>query len=537
MAQAASRTLQSLHSFHENIQDEISCPICYEDFEEPKCLPKCAHNICRECLLGIIEKAQLERFECPICRAIVAVPKDGIDGFPTNSLLVRLVENAPGRKEKQAIKQAMTDYLNTKAFAEKSIKELRVQVGVESSKKAITLRSEIAKHADEMVAKIRSEERSLCVEVEMFLDGYSMKAMSILENAEMNLNHTFDEGANFVKQANMALQGKAEDLIDAKDCIVGQFKELSKDLDMSHIDGVMNYKIEYIKGQVEGQFLGKVSASGLKLLEGPKTQTDISIGDISYGKKWDCFSIPGKPTSFSVSPKSGDIAILCADDREVYRYDMSGKLCRHYDFNQGILTDVAFSVDDCILVTDTANNRVLFIRADGSSHMNIFIFDTNIRFISVDSRGRLILTSCPKDGKGRACILVFSPSKIFSFMFGEETLTNPSNRALFHNGSFLVVDDDGKGIKVFDDEGQFMRTLNLGFIVSSIAIDLKVPESFIAVSENDRISKVTTRSWAVLKTISTVTEPIKLLHINRKGRFVSIIEKNGQHFCLCKDSI
>ena len=30
----------------EFVGNEIDCPVCLEVFDEPKCLPNCAHNVC-----------------------------------------------------------------------------------------------------------------------------------------------------------------------------------------------------------------------------------------------------------------------------------------------------------------------------------------------------------------------------------------------------------------------------------------------------------------------------------------------------------
>lgn len=48
-------------------ENELNCPICYEDFEEPKCLPNCAHNICQNCLERMAKRKR-KVIECPVCR-------------------------------------------------------------------------------------------------------------------------------------------------------------------------------------------------------------------------------------------------------------------------------------------------------------------------------------------------------------------------------------------------------------------------------------------------------------------------------------
>ena len=74
------------------VELEISCPICLEDFEEPKCLPNCAHNVCQHCLEGMLRK-KTDFVECPVCRIESAIPQGGIAAFPKNHLIVRLIDH------------------------------------------------------------------------------------------------------------------------------------------------------------------------------------------------------------------------------------------------------------------------------------------------------------------------------------------------------------------------------------------------------------------------------------------------------------
>nr|KAG5712422.1 hypothetical protein BaRGS_011396 [Batillaria attramentaria] len=77
----------------------MECPVCHEEFSQPKILP-CAHLLCRDCLVTWL-KSEGEA-ECPLCRcAIVAASERGnksceevADGLPTDLAMAALVDNA-----------------------------------------------------------------------------------------------------------------------------------------------------------------------------------------------------------------------------------------------------------------------------------------------------------------------------------------------------------------------------------------------------------------------------------------------------------
>ena len=68
--------------------------------------PNCAHNVCQQSLQGM-EKKRNNVLECPVCRVESVIPKGGVAAFPKNHLLVRLIEQSPGRKEKRYLKEAV----------------------------------------------------------------------------------------------------------------------------------------------------------------------------------------------------------------------------------------------------------------------------------------------------------------------------------------------------------------------------------------------------------------------------------------------
>ena len=70
------------------VTDNLSCPVCYQLFKNPKYLP-CHHSYCEQCL----EKMKVQsKIVCPECRKEATVPSGGVKGLDSNFLVNRLVD-------------------------------------------------------------------------------------------------------------------------------------------------------------------------------------------------------------------------------------------------------------------------------------------------------------------------------------------------------------------------------------------------------------------------------------------------------------
>ena len=76
----------------DNLNEDLSCKICYEVYKKPKQLP-CLHSFCVACLNRLAETRALNgKIQCPLCQMRVDVPESGtFENFPSsfyiNSLL------------------------------------------------------------------------------------------------------------------------------------------------------------------------------------------------------------------------------------------------------------------------------------------------------------------------------------------------------------------------------------------------------------------------------------------------------------------
>ena len=76
----------------EELEEEITCPVCQEHFRDPKILP-CLHYYCKECVRQLALRAGTNRpFSCPECRRGTVLPQNDPDQLPTAFFVNRMKE-------------------------------------------------------------------------------------------------------------------------------------------------------------------------------------------------------------------------------------------------------------------------------------------------------------------------------------------------------------------------------------------------------------------------------------------------------------
>ena len=76
----------------EELEEEITCPVCQEHFRDPKVLP-CLHYYCKECVRQLAHRAGTNRpFVCPECRKGTVLPRNDPNQLPTAFFVNRMKE-------------------------------------------------------------------------------------------------------------------------------------------------------------------------------------------------------------------------------------------------------------------------------------------------------------------------------------------------------------------------------------------------------------------------------------------------------------
>ena len=75
-----------------SLQDEVTCPLCLDVFEDPKIL-SCYHVYCKApCLEGLAFRSGYRSILCPECRKITPVPGNDVANLPPAFQINRLKE-------------------------------------------------------------------------------------------------------------------------------------------------------------------------------------------------------------------------------------------------------------------------------------------------------------------------------------------------------------------------------------------------------------------------------------------------------------
>ena len=88
-----------------DLEDEITCAICHEHYQEPKVL-YCCHYYCKQCIHRLALRTGLDKpFSCPECRKDTTLPQGGVDNLQAAFFVNRLkqvhskLERATGEVE------------------------------------------------------------------------------------------------------------------------------------------------------------------------------------------------------------------------------------------------------------------------------------------------------------------------------------------------------------------------------------------------------------------------------------------------------
>lgn len=533
MAAVAQSEHQELQKIVSVMDDETTCPVCLEEFEEPKCLPSCAHNVCERCLENMVRKNSIT-ISCPQCREESFLPPEGVSAFPTNHLLLRLMENTPARKEKKAISEALNFCKDRVKAVEKALKQME-ENHKKASEQSKLMTCEINNMADHLIQIINDHRKTLLSQVDSFMtENYDSDS---LEREREGINFLIQKARNCMQRASEILrQGEVGKILESGDVLVEQLKEISLTADTKTLE------TRKLCSQVEMNFshcnlselqdrcvelLGNLALTATKYIH-----SEASVGLIDYsrcGEVTQTIQTGYLAFAIAVSNVSGDIAVLDEEERRVYVYSSQADCLTSFHIKYFDLWDITFSKDDEIIVLNRECNRLFHYDREGT-FIKKYVKAPNDRVkftrISTDASGRLLVSSSPRDccdepeDEVQSCILVYSSDRKFQFSFGEDKLACPQD-VVYHEGKFFVTDGDLECVKVFDSSGKFLFDFGNGDLLDPVGIAVDAINNVILVCDCSNNSIVAFKpDGELISKIETDEEP---LHVALSASGTSLV--------------
>ena len=88
------------------LRREITCPICQENYTDPKLLP-CNHYFCKECILQLVRWAGAGKsISCPKCRKEILLPKESLEKLETAFFINSIQESIASLERAQCAAKA-----------------------------------------------------------------------------------------------------------------------------------------------------------------------------------------------------------------------------------------------------------------------------------------------------------------------------------------------------------------------------------------------------------------------------------------------
>ena len=452
------------------VESEISCPVCLEEFEEPKCLPNCAHNVCQHCLGGM-EKKRNEAIECPVCRVESIIPNGGVAAFPTNHLLVRLIERTPGRKEKKLIKEAVKNCKEKLEGAKTALKEMEARFETVKIQDEET-KQRIKSLAEKITTKVREQEQKMLSQIQM-RGNQKEKTFETLKSNTMEL---CGNTSSCIQTVECVLQ--IDDVEDLKSVKVEELNNFSASLET----GISEANCEFTQAcnvcLTDTDLIENLTQD--VCLQGKLTVTTSTPQDVTCasGSGMDfsrcgtliqtidstsCGIASFNPSAVAVTRNSDHLVVLDGDTNWVHIFNKEKEPVNKFHIKFGDLWDIAVSSGNEIVVVNRESNRLLHYDMNGNFKKKFVpLPKQKVKFssLTVDVFGRFIMASSFYDYDGDdddilSCILVYDPSGNSFFLFGEDMLITPV-QAVFLNDKYFVTDSSLCSVMVFDRNGDHL---------------------------------------------------------------------------------
>lgn len=454
---------------------DYCCPVCLEEFHDPKVLPTCNHNVCRQCLENIIMRAKPSFLQCPTCRQQSFIREEDIDDLQTNVFLVKLLQQSEPQKERDKLSKGIQACVTKVEVLEELVKELKT-CRERKIKQGELLREKVHKMADAIVKTIRQSEMELTDQLQDFisqqtkvfsrvqtrLESFSRKVQDQIEASLKVLDEGDDAEISKMKNtlvilAHNTLEDNVHKEINELDSFTVSF-DANKDVLQkitSHGIGnlTMNDQCGVKVGLCTPLSVMKVSLNTLRKIT-PSTFGFETFSPLSI-------ATDGDKRVAIADPENNNILLLNRNGDFLKRFTVPVNSSQPAMMFSG----VAFSKDKKDLIAVNGARDVHVINPNEGtfkvSYRSSSQWGVKYCFVTTDPSGRLLLTCEPLAKQYQACIVVHAdapfgkPYLRFGFS-GEGALLFPF-KAVYHDKHYYVTDMEKGCVMVYNEDGEFLR--------------------------------------------------------------------------------
>ncbi|XP_074622979.1 uncharacterized protein LOC141881186 [Acropora palmata] len=452
------------------IMEELKCPVCLEEFVDPKTL-SCSHTVCTACLSNMVEPRVLGTnaggfVRCPACRRYTEVhPPAGIQGLPTNHIVKNLISGknraieireleAGIRRSRQALnvrKELVTEIVDKSESLSHQRQQIEGDITQMGEKIVQMVRENQERLIQELHTKVAMQQRELRQKREV-MQSMTSHANKILERIEEKVQSL-----------------SSRQLIEEKSSI------LSELIDVDAIELAMEIpELETIaftptisENDIENlTALGKIDCSNIQ----DHSTVAVRIQDYSHDHiESIAFGASGNDNGKFMLPwgvavrSDGCITVADHANNRIQMFDNQGVFLQAVPDSERetvrLPTGITFDLDHNLITFDRQSRVIKVLDTMGQLIRKIGRegdFSDGVDGLSIDSDGRIIVTDSSNEQ-----VLVYHNHGNLSLKFGasgKNRLQRPSC-ALFRHGQFIVSDTFNHCLKVYNRYGIYTHQI------------------------------------------------------------------------------
>ena len=455
-----------------NSRRELACPVCLEEFHEPKILPACRHSVCKLCLEKIVDRIVPSTIQCPVCRGESILEDPEVTQLETNVKLVGELKKMNLEKEKDEICRNIESAVARVTSLEKLLGDFDA-VKKRRMENADKAKNEVKLATSRLINAIQRNESVLCTQ----LESEKKRQLDLFDARRSEVEALLARTRSFVSAAKGALE--RDEISEFKHWNLAEGDLVQK---RSHEELICYASME-IQFNSNEALMVKLGEAGL----GSISVRDYAAAKVAFYNG----SVPLSPIprpvevlrtitppelgfeSFSPLTIAADgknrLAVSDPSNNNVLLFDRQGSLVRRILSPTAIpmlFSGVAFGKDKTTLIAVNAGRDVHYINVEEGTFQVTYkgnpTSDLKYCFLTTDTDGRILLTCEPATKNSRPCVVVYSdkpfgkPDLTFGHGSGEGSLLFPF-KAWRLEDEYFVADMEKGCVMVYDLEGVFRR--------------------------------------------------------------------------------